>query len=108
PQLCETWSAPPVPRHSSNCGSSASATVRALIPNTPTRRRHRSPLSANGASRQAAIPLVAHHTDRRRVPPHLFRPKQPLVAFSPWHDAVVVSSSPERAGLPRRSARFFL
>jgi len=29
------------------------------------------------------------------------------VAFSSWHDAVVVSSSPERAGLPRRSARFF-
>ena len=67
----------PWPRHSSNCASSASATVRALISNSPTRRRHRSPLSANGASRQAAIPLVAHHTDRRRVPPHLFRPKQP-------------------------------
>ena len=29
------------------------------------------------------------------------------MAFSNWHDAVVVSSSPERAGLPRRSARFF-
>ena len=67
----------PWPRHSSNCASLASATVRALISNSPTRRRHRSPLSANGASRQAAIPLVAHHTDRRRVPPHLFRPKQP-------------------------------